>query len=214
MAGILSAHHVISNVDVLGRITIDADAVLVAADHFSERQKQKQFMSTLLAAWDLGLTAVELEQVPSPTQEDPGRKFWMPFGTHASRNNLTRLPFYLESSGTQGAFVLLSRLLPILETGGLAVIDEFENDLHPHMLEPILDLFANPKTNPKKAQLLFTCHAAEVLNLLNKAQVMLVEKDAYCESTAYRLDSVEGIRSDDNLYAKYMAGAYGGVPRL
>jgi hypothetical protein len=33
------------------------------------------------------------------------------------------------------------------------------------MLEPILDPFANPATNPHHAQLLFTCHAIEVLNL-------------------------------------------------
>lgn len=92
--------------------------------------------------------------------------------------------------------------------------DEFENDLHPHMLEPILDLFANPATNPKDAQLIFSTHAIEVLNLLEKSQIMLVEKDEERISTTYRLDTVEGIRNDDNFYAKYMAGAYGAVPNL
>ena len=82
------------------------------------------------------------------------------------------------------------------------------------MLETILDLFANPATNPRSGQLLFTCHAMEVLNIVHKSQVMLVEKDANNESNAWRRDSVEGIRSDDNLYAKYMAGAYGAVPQL
>jgi hypothetical protein len=82
------------------------------------------------------------------------------------------------------------------------------------MLEPILDLFANPRTNPHKAQLLFTCHAMEVLNLLHKSQVTLVEKNEFNESSAWRLDSVEGIRADHNHYAKYMAGAYGAVPQL
>lgn len=106
----------------------------------------------------------------------------------------------------------MSRLLQTLEIGGSAVIDEFENDLHPHMLEPILDLFANPASNPNQAQLLFTCHAIEVLNLIHKSQVMLVRKDPDCESTASRMDAVEGIRNDDNFYAKYMAGAYGAVP--
>jgi AAA15 family ATPase/GTPase len=124
------------------------------------------------------------------------------------------LPFNRESNGTQGAFILLSRLLPVLEHGGLAVIDEFENDLHPLMLEPILDLFANPETNPLSAQLIFSTHAIEVLNLVEKSQVMLVEKDEDCLSQAYRLDSIEGIRNDDNFYAKYMAGAYGAVPNL
>ena len=93
------------------------------------------------------------------------------------------------------------------------MIDGFENDLHPHILEPILALFANPSTNPDGGQLLFTCHAMEVLNLVHKSQVVLVEKDATNESSAWRLDSVEGIRSDDNFYAKYMAGAYGAVPQ-
>lgn len=124
------------------------------------------------------------------------------------------LHFLYESSGTQGAFVLLFRLLQALETGGLAVIDEFENDLHPLMLEPILDLFGNPSTNPHNAQLIFTCHAIEVLNLVQKCQVTLVQKDEDCESSACRLDAVVGIRNDDNFYAKYMAGAYGAIPNL
>ena len=101
--------------------------------------------------------------------------------------------------------------LDIIHRELMAVIDEFENDLHPHMLEPILDLFASPVTNPHGGQLLFTCHAMEVLNVLHKSQVMLVEKSADCESTAWRMDSIQGIRTDDNFYAKYMAGAYGAV---
>jgi predicted ATPase len=138
--------------------------------------------------------------------QEPLQKVWVPFGKHKSKATEFQLPFTLESSGTQGAFVLLSRLLHTLEIGGLAVIDEFENDLHPHMLEPILELFANPATNPHQAQLLFTCHAIEVLNLVHKSQVILVQKNEDCESTACRLDAVEGIRNDDNYYAnKWLA---------
>jgi hypothetical protein len=82
------------------------------------------------------------------------------------------------------------------------------------MLEPILDLFANAEMNPYDAQLLFSCHAPEVLNILDKSQVILVEKDDQCESAAIRLDKVEGIRADENHYAKYMAGAYGAIPQV
>lgn len=42
----------------------------------------------------------------------------------------------------------------------------------------------------------------------------LVEKDEHCGSWLWRLGDVKGVRADDNLYAKYMAGAYGGVPYL
>ena len=101
----------------------------------------------------------------------------------------------------------------ILAQGGVALIDELENDLHPHMVEPVLDLFANKSTNPHHAQIIFTCHTPEVLDLLHKAQVLFVEKTD-CESVAYRGDEIEGLRSDDNLRAKYMSGALGAVPQI
>ena len=211
------APYVITNINIQGRIPLGDVPVMVAAQHFSVHPNQQQQMKALLSAWDLGLTNVELKTFPLQNPEDPdkpGQNVWIPFGMHKNKGVEFRLPFAMESSGTQGAFVLLSRLLEALEIGALAVIDEFENDLHPHMLEPILDLFANPKTNPHNAQLLFSCHAAEVLNLLHKSQVMLVEKDTHCESSAIRMDLVEGIRNDDNHYAKYMGGAYGAVPQF
>ena len=205
---------IITNVNVVGRLPISDQAVMQAAEHFSANPKQHTTMNGLLSSWDLGLSGILLQEIQVSPIEAPELKAWIAIGEHSSGDTKFRLPFNMESSGTQGAFVLLSRLLPILEEGGLAVIDEFENDLHPHMLEPILDLFANPATNPYGAQLIFTTHAIEVLNLLEKSQVMLVEKDEDCISTAYRLDTVDGIRNDDNFYAKYMAGAYGAVPNL
>lgn len=208
---------VITNVNVLGRIPMGDQTVAVAAQHFFTHPDQRTRMAALLSAWDLGLNGVDLQElaIPNPQQpEQAPQKVLVPFGVHRSRDTEFRLPFALESSGTQGAFVLLAHLLEALDKGGLAIIDEFENDLHPHMLEPILDLFANPTTNPNQAQLLFTCHAIEVLNLVHKSQVMLVQKDANCESTASRMDAVAGIRNDDNFYAKYMAGAYGAVPQF
>lgn len=208
----LTTPYVNTNVNVLGRVPMGSQDVQVAAHHFSVHPDQRKQMEQLLSAWDLGLSGVELLELPVNNPQEPLQKVWVPFGKHKNKTTEFQLPFTLESSGTQGAFVLLSRLLQTLEIGGLAVIDEFENDLHPHMLEPILELFANPATNPHQAQLLFTCHAIEVLNLVHKSQVILVQKNEDCESTACRLDEVEGIRNDDNYYAKYMAGAYGAVP--
>lgn len=205
---------VLTNVNILGRIQMDGQALNLAAKHFSEHALQRAQMERLLSSWDLGLSGVDLLEVPVNNPQEPNQKVWMPFGKHRIKDKAYTLPFVYESSGTQAAFVQLSRLLYTLEMGGLAIIDEFENDLHPHMLEPILGLFSNPETNPRQAQLLFTCHAIEVLNLVGKSQVMLVEKDQNCESTACRMDAVQGIRSDDNFYAKYMAGAYGAVPNF
>jgi len=212
MAARMIAPYVFTNVNVLGRMSMSNGDVQIAAHHFSIYKEQYKRMEKLLSAWDLGLSGIELQEVTVNSTDGVEQKVWVPFGKHSCKGDDFRLSFALESSGTQSAFVLLARLLPTLDEGGLAVIDEFENDLHPHMLEPILDLFANPATNPHHAQLVFSCHAIEVLNLVHKSQVMLVEKGVECESTAIRMDEVKGIRNDDNYYAKYMAGSYGAAP--
>jgi uncharacterized protein len=153
----------------------------------------------------------ELERAGSDGKTE---KQWMPFGKHETYDGMSHsLHFLEESSGTQTAFVLLSRLLKVLSRGGVAVVDELDADLHTHMLEPVLDLFANPTTNPHNAQLIFSAQAPQVLNVLNKAQVLFVEKH-HCRSTAYRGDSIRGLRADDNLFAKYMSGAIGAVPQI
>lgn len=211
----LAGSQIWSNIHQYGRMVNDANQLIHAATHFAGEESQRQQLVGLLSAWDLGLSDVQVRELETAQPDGKTKKFWLPYGIHRTAGGLSfELPFMQESSGTQGALVLLSRLLPVLATGGFAVIDEFENDLHPHMLEPILDLFASPVTNPHGGQLLFTCHAMEVLNILHKSQVMLVEKNEDNQSSAWRLDSVEGIRSDDNLYAKYMAGAYGAIPQL
>jgi hypothetical protein len=215
MAAKLASIVVVTNVMFLGRLSLNQNSLIIAAEHFAQNRRQALLMNKLLSSWDLGLTGVELMQLEIINNtQDSTKKVWVPHGKHKSYDIEESLPFFMESSGTQGAFVLLYRLLQVLEKGGLAIIDEFENDLHPHMLGPILDLFANSDTNPHQAQLIFTCHAIEVLNLLHKSQVMLVQKDEECQSNACRLDKISGVRNDDNYYSKYMAGAYGAVPDL
>lgn len=203
-----------TNVNYMGRQHFHDSDVFTASRFFAGDEPALRQMSTLLQSWDLGLADVTVEMLDVPNEKGEIQKVPLPFGMHRLGDRTAKLPLFQESSGTQSAFVLLSRLLPVLRDGGLAVIDEFEADLHPHMLMPILDLFFSPETNPKNAQIIFTCHSVEVLNLLHKSQVTLVQKDEACGSEAWRLDSVRGVRNDDNLYAKYMAGAYGAIPNV
>lgn len=207
-----------TNLDASGRQGLDFNALFGAADFFAQEASLQEQMKNLLGSWDLGLQDIKLREVnlkPNVSSApDEENKVWYPWGVHVSRSGETHeVPFFQESTGTQAAFVLLSELLPVLADGGIALIDEFENDLHPLMIEPILSLFDNPSTNPHGAQVILSCHSAEVLNLLHKGQIYLVEKDQ-CESRAWRLDSVQGVRSDDNFAAKYLSGAYGAVPRV
>lgn len=203
-----------SNVGAIGQQAFrGAPGVLGAAQFFADNESHRARMAGLLKQWDFGLQDVRLETLQS-IREGKEEGILVPFGIHSDGTREVKLPMFAESSGTQAAFVLLADLLPILAVGGTVIFDELESDLHPLMLEPVLNLFINPKTNPHNAQLIFTCHSVEILNLLRKGQIMLVEKNERCRSDAWRLSDMEGVRSDDNFYAKYMAGAYGAVPML
>jgi len=218
--GVETAHAIVevlgrrhSNVGAIGRQAFQAPDVLGAAKFFADSETHRLRMVDLLNQWDFGLKDVRLETLRTMS-EGKEEEVLVPFGIHSDGEREVKFPMFAESSGTQAAFVLLADLLPILAEGGTVIFDELESDLHPLMLEPILNLFISQKTNPHNAQLIFTCHSVEILNLLKKGQIMLVEKNERCRSEAWRLSDMEGVRADDNFYAKYMAGAYGAVPML
>lgn len=204
-----------TNVNYGGREHFDTSDVLVATDFFHGRPALRAQMSEILSQLDLGLAEVVIES-RKVVEKETGKSEQanVPFGVHRKGNKERKLLFWYESSGTQAAFVLLEKILPALEHGGIVIIDEMEADLHPDMITAMLDLFIDRERNPHNAQIIFTCHAHEVLNDLQKDQVLLIEKDSEGFSEAWRLGDMKGIRRDDNLYAKYRAGAYGAVPDL
>jgi len=209
----------LSNVNRFGRDPAHVsqiNLVLNAAEYFYDHPELKAIAERLLTEkLDLGLSGIDIHKkdIPSADQKKSTTLFY-PYGIHDIGGVKYRLPLIAESNGTQHTFVLLLLLLPILRSGGVAVIDEFEVNLHPQMISPILDLFLDVETNPKNAQLLFSTHSIEVLRKLDKTQVLLVEKDDNCRSHVCRLDEIKGVRRDVDLYAKYMSGAFGAVPRI
>jgi AAA15 family ATPase/GTPase len=123
--------------------------------------------------------------------------------------------FGQESHGTQTAFDLFLKIIPVLENGGTMVIDEIETNIHPHLIQKILSLFLDKKINQHNAQILFTTHQALLLKELTKTQIFVIEKNKENLSTeVYRLDEVEGVRNDENHAQKYLNGAYGGIPDI
>ena len=102
--------------------------------------------------------------------------------------------------------------LPIKKQFSILAMDELELGLHPELATKLVNFFLS-STNAS-GQILFTTHMTPLLIDLNKYQVHLVEKNKFNESRIFRLDQVEGVRLDDNLFKKYMAGAYGGFPKI
>ncbi len=201
-----------------GRLPIhDAEMVNLfnAAAFYHDAPAMLGKVSSLLADFDLGLSKVTTQVTKNIGPDGKEHEFIFPVGIHHVKGQDYVRVLMQESRGTQALFVLLRYILPVLENGGIAFIDEFESGLHPHMVRAVIDLFFNPATNPKNAQLIATFHTDFLLrDTLHKYQIYLVEKDENLNSVAYRLDSVRGVRNVDNLYDKYHAGAYGGIPAL
>jgi len=201
------------NVSVTGRNEFHDGVLVEAASFFKENEEYFEPLNQILCDLDIGLSSIELKEVSAKNEKGEFEKLIIPFGNHKHNDEEFSLPFFEESSGTKSIFALLRNILPVLKNGGIAILDEMDNDLHLHMLIKIIDLFKFEYTNPKNAQLIFTCHTHEVLNYFKKHQVYLVERNQqYSES--WRLDEVVGLRASDNVYAKYQAGALGAVPDL
>ena len=213
---ITNAIRVLCNVGVEGKHHT-YDNLLKTANLFHKTPHLEKRVSDILCKMDLGLSKVFTKMESYRVQDSPELKeqsFPVPYGVHQYKDKKKTLVLWKESSGTQKVYNLLRYIIPALESGGLAMIDELEADLHPDMLEPLIKLFINPETNPHNAQILFSTHSHEVMDLLNKEQIVLVEKNEACNSEAWRLDEVSGVRRSDNLYAKYRSGAYGAVPNI
>lgn len=122
----------------------------------------------------------------------------------------------MESSGTKRLISTLASIVNALlvEDSGLAVIDEIDAFMHPDIVEALVDLFVYPETNPNKAQLLFSTHNHRILESFDKQQIILTEKNEEGKTESWRLDEVEGVKSTDNYYTKYISGAYGARPKI
>lgn len=205
-----------TNVDRLGKTEVGQSnrigEVLECARYFQDNPHFLEDLEQRLKSADLGIAGLKLKEIDMLTDKGDTRKAPMPFVIHRSGNKQFSIPLTHESSGTKRLFVLLRSFLPVLTSGGIAVIDEMESDLHPHLIPLLLDLFVDSSTNPKRAQLIFTCHHVEILNLLAKEQIMLVQKDAQNISHARRLADIKGIRREENFFANYNAGRYEAVP--
>jgi AAA15 family ATPase/GTPase len=182
-----------------------------AFDFFSEKENDqiKKQTEKLLSQFDLGLDSFEIKKEKKENGLNINVRVAHSFGDEKEY-----IPMQYESSGTKQLFLLLKNILLVISNGGIAVLDEFDVNLHPEVISALFDLFMQPETNPKNAQLLFSSHSHQILSKLDKYQIILIEKNEKGESEAWRLDEVTGVRADDNYYSKYIAGAYGAVPKL
>lgn len=166
----------------------------------------------ILQKYDIGFDDFFEQVVKLPNNENLS----IYYITHKFKGSdfLIKLP--MESSGTKRLISTLTSVVDALLTqkGGIAVIDEIDAFLHPDIVEALVDLFVYPETNPNHAQLLFSTHNHRLLESFDKQQITLTEKNDEGKTESWRLDEVEGVKSTDNYYTKYITGAYGARPKI
>lgn len=121
-----------------------------------------------------------------------------------------------ESDGTTRLMALAPAIERALACGGTFVVDELDRGLHPLLVEYIAGKFQNPKSNRNGAQIIFTAHDTELLNmeLLRRDQLYFVDKAR--DSGASELYSLSALsaRTSENIRKGYLLGKYGAVPEL
>ena len=118
-----------------------------------------------------------------------------------------------ESRGTLNYFGLIAPITSVLEQGGLIIVDELDESLHPSLIKGILQLFVSKNSNPHGAQLIFNTHDTNLLDLdlIRRDEIWFAEKDAEGATHIYPLTDYKP-RNSENVQKGYLEGRYGAIP--
>jgi uncharacterized protein len=178
-------------------------AKFLDSEHFEEERKK---VVNTIRQFDTGVTEISLEKNEGETRI---------FAHHDSGMGIVRWPFEEESLGTRRLFDLSFRIHLGLSFGTLTIIDELGSNIHPNITRAIVKMFQNPKTNPNRAQLIFTSHDNTLQrgNLLRRDQIWFTEKRSDGSTELYPLSDFK-VRNDLAIDKAYLDGRFGAVPFL
>jgi AAA15 family ATPase/GTPase len=209
-------------------------------DNFAQDQsgKLKQFTQNILKIADININDYDIEETEIPQEiiDDfkknrafseivknrvvniPTKSYSLSVN-HVVENEAGDIEKYSltlgeESSGTQRLFGMSPHLQVAFEQGKTIIVDEIENSLHPLLVEEIIKMFHDPAINQADAQLIFSTHDVNLLNLdiFRRDQIYFLEKNPQTASSdIYSLDEFS-VRKGENIRAGYLQGRYGAVP--
>lgn len=123
----------------------------------------------------------------------------------------------LESAGTQKLFRLAPLIVNALERGGVLIVDELDNSMHPFMAEMILRLFNDPEVNQGRAQLIFSTHNINLMDPehFRRDQIWLTEKNNGA-TWLFSLDDFDkkNVKPMSPFNRWYAEGRFGAVPKI
>ena len=190
-----------------GKVTLGQDVTL-------------EEVAQILRQFDFGIKALYLDPLEPPpeSQDDEQNVFYEPAlrSVHEDTegNEVTFDFLREESGGTLRIVRLLVPLLKALKHGGLVIIDELDESIHPLVLVTLVRLFTSRRHNVKNARLLFTVHDTILLEegTLRATEVGVVSKTLRSGTQLTRLCDFEGQSSVGEFRKKYLLGSFGGIP--
>lgn len=153
---------------------------------------------------------------PQPRVNVVGKEYTITTSHKIENGKIYSLNLRDESNGTINLFFFAPIMNKAFKTGETLCIDEFDESLHPLLVQYLVSLFNNPKINKNNAQLIVSTHTSGLMNLkhLRRDQIYFVEKDnrTGC-STLYSLDEFSP-RTREDIQKAYLLGRYGSIPNL
>ena len=177
-----------------------------------EASREKEMALALLRFADIGVEDVEAGELEN------GAGDALPYLRliHRARDERLAFEMHQESAGTRAWFNVIGPIISVLRSGEIMLFDEIDASLHPKLSARLLELFQDPQTNPRGAQLIFTTHDTSLLNHLNRDEVWLTQKgdDGATTLTALAEYGGDKVRRSLNLEKAYLQGRFGAVPEL
>lgn len=123
-----------------------------------------------------------------------------------------------ESEGTVKLVHLSGVLAKALAFGTTIAIDEFDARIHPLICQKIVDIFNDPDTNTRGAQLIISTHDTHLMSnkTFRRDQISFVKQNNVKQSIIYSLMDVElpngqAPRNDSNYEKNYLQNAYDNI---
>ena len=178
----------------------------------------RRAIASMLRVADLGIQSRQIRNLDSASSQYGGI-FTNIEAIHTVRDtNGNTFAYALnmaeESDGTNSYFKLIGVVKKTLDQGTLLVADEMDAHLHPLLTRHLVSLFDSTEFNPKGAQLIFTSHSTNLLDLdlLRRDQIWFTEKDEQTAATDLFSLYDFSVRKDTKVEKGYLIGRFGAIP--
>lgn len=193
-------------VDYLGRLDIGIVGLVVNKTIMHDRIKQLENNTDYAKFLSQNL-------VYEKDTEDQNVYIYDAYTLHKTINgNIVNFDINAESDGTKILIGLLGEFLAAIRTGKVILIDELDESLHSLLVKELVNLFKTKRINENGAQIIFTAHNPEIMDILNPNEVGIVN---YRKSEGAVVTKISefGIKLKKvSLRDAYLRGTFGGIP--